>query len=362
LPAVKRLTLLVLAAVALTAVAAPASAGVLGPTLEAPTGPALSLVVSRAQFGDRSTSDVVVTDGGDLDVAAIAAGFTGLLPRRAPLLIAGPAAPAPALRAEIERVTGGPGGAEPPRVWLAGTSLDGLDGYDVRILGDDAAAVAASVLTEGPGVGTGDRVLVFAAGDRAAGAVAAGFGAVAGIPVVALGGLPPALAATRALAIGSVAVPAGHFAQVDRVEGADPAALSASAAAAFALKELPAGGPVTFPVRPVAADGFGDDAGPALLAAVVAGTTRDRGALAPVLLVDGRPPADLAGGCNGGGRDKVALCALAQADGETTVLALTRTAVENQRGDTLPATGASAPLMLAGAAIAAALAVRRRFV
>jgi hypothetical protein len=360
---VKRLRVVVVAAVALAVGAIPASAGAVGPTLEASTGPALSLVVSRALFGATSTSDVVVTDLDDLDVVAIAAGFTGLVPRRAPLLIAGPGADDGALRTEIERVTGGPNVGDPPRVWLAGVTLDGLDGYDVRNLGGNAASVAATILAEGPGVGTGNRVVLFAAGDRAAGAVAAGFGAVAGIPVVALGGLPPELAATRAVAIGGVAVPQGHFAEIVPVEGSDPAALSAAAATALALKETPAGAPVTLPVRPVAADGYGNDAGPGLLAAVAAGVNRERGALAPVLLVDGRPPADLAAGCSGSGRDKAAVCVLAQADGDTTVLALHRTAgADAPRGDTLPATGGPAPLAFAAAALVLALALRRRVV
>jgi hypothetical protein len=358
---VKRFGAIVLTAVGMLAAAVPAGAGAIGPVLEAPTEGALALAVSRAEFPDGSAPDVVVTDTDDVALAAMAAAFTGLLPGRAPLLFEGPGAAEPALRAEIARVTGGPGSADPPQVWLFGTSLSGLDGYDVRSMGDTVASAAGAIIDEGAGAGTGDRLILFAADDRAAAAVAAGFGAVAGVPALALGALPDGVSAARAIAIGSVAVPSGVFAEpVTRVEGGDPAALSAAAATALGLQERPAGAPVALPVRPVAADGYGTSAVPSLLAAVVAAGNRDRGALAPVLLVDGRPAPDLAGGCSGAGRDKASLCVLAQADGETTVLVLGVQAARAAQAERLPATGAAGTP--AGAALVLSLffILRRR--
>jgi hypothetical protein len=326
---------------------------------EAATETALALTVSQAEFGPGSAPDVVVTDTDDVAVAAMAAAFTGLTPSRAPLLFTGAGVDEAALRAEIGRVTGGPGGADPPQVWLFGTTVSGLTGYDVRTMGGTVGAVAEAILAEGPGAGTGDRVLLFAASDRAAAAVAAGFGAVAGIPAIALGELPASLSAHIAIAIGAVGVPDGTFAEVRRIEGTDPAALSA-AAATLALAEVPAGAPLALPVRPVAADGFGTSAGPSLLAAVVAAGNRDRGARAPVLLVDGRPPADLAGGCAGGGRDKQALCVLAQADGETTVLVLAG-GTQGAEAGRLPATGGTTAVPMAAAlGLALFFTLRRR--
>ena len=326
--------------------AGPAGAGAVGRVIEAPTEAGLALAVSRAEFADGSAPDVVVSGTGDVALAAMAAAFTGLLPSRAPLLFTGAGAPDVELRTEIARVTGGPGRVDPPQVWLFGATVEGLSGYDVHNLGGRAEAMVA-ILEEGPGAGTGTgggRVLLFAPDDEAAAAVAAGFGAVAGIPALATGDPPASVSASRAIAVGSVAVPDGRFDEVVRIEGADAAALSAKAAKELFEKEVPAGAPVTLSVRPVAADGFGAKAGPSLLAAVVAGGVRDRGALAPVLLVDGRPGADLAAGCSGGARDASALCALAQADGETTVLALSAAAPRAADVERLPATGAAPPV------------------
>ena len=352
-----------LTVVGLLAAMPPVAAGQVGPVIEAPTEAALALAVSQAEFRDRSAPDVVVTDTDDPALAAVAAAFTGLLPSRAPLLFTGPGASEGDLRGEIARVTGGPAAADPPQVWLFGTTVGGLDGYDVRAMGDTIGAAGAAVLEEGPPAGTGDRLLLFAADDPAAAAVAGAFGAVAGIPAIALGELPEAAEARRAIAIGSVAVATDRFADpVTRVEGADPAALSAAAAEALALKEFPAGAPYAQPVRPVAADGFGTSRGPSLLAAIVAAGNRDRGVLAPLLLVDGRPPADLAAGCSAADRrDKAALCVLAEADGETTVLVLAGGAQRGTGVERLPATGAPAGSLAAGAvALGSFLVLRRR--
>jgi hypothetical protein len=283
------------------------------------------------------------------------------------LLFTGHGATDAMVRAEIKRVTGGTGGADAPTVWLAGTSLGGLNGYDVRDLGRGPAAVAKAMVEQGAPAGTAERVLVFDPKDWRAGVVAAGFGAAYGVPVVAGGdALPAGLSSMPlpvAIAVGAVVVPAGKFSRVDKIEGADPAALSAAAADGLVAKEHPAGAPIAVPVptRPIAADGFGDDPGPALLASVVAAALQADGARPPVLLVDGRPVADLAAGCASGSKDKAALCALEKADGATTVLALTtaRRSDGAAQGGRLPGTGGLV-FPLAAAALGLAALVSRR--
>ncbi|MEY2568330.1 MAG: hypothetical protein QOE35_2859 [Actinomycetota bacterium] len=361
---------LVVAVLAVVA-AADADAGSVGSVVQATDDGGLALTVSQAYFQGGSAHGVVLTDPGKPGTAAIAAAFAGSGgANRVPLLFVGHGASDALVRAEIKRVTGGPGGADPPTVWLAGAALSGLDGYDVRDLGGSAAAVGKAIVEHDAPSGTAERVLVFDANDWRAGAVAAGFGAAYGVPVFAGGDALPTLATTPlpiAVTVGAVTVPAGRFSRVDKIEGADPAALSAAAADALVAKEHPAGAPVSVPVpvEPVAADGFGTDAGPALLAPVVAAALQADGARPPVLLVDGRPTADLGAGCATGAKDKVALCALDKADAATTVLALTtaRRADGAPLGGRLPGTGGrSLPVAAVGLALAAVLVRRLRVV
>jgi hypothetical protein len=356
--------------VLLTGAQAPARAGSVGTVIEAPTDGALAITVSQAFFPGRSTDNVVVADPKKPAVAAVAAAFAGGgLPSRAPLLFAGAGVSDALLRNEIARVTGGGGGTAPPSVWLVATDMDGLGAYDVHHLDGSAGAVASAIFAQGAAAGTGERVAVFDADSWPAGAVAAGFGASYGVPAVTATGLPDGLSTTPApigIAIGAVTPPAGKFRQVVPVTGDGPSGLSAAAAAGIVANENPAGAPLTIPrpVEPVAADGFGDDPGPALLASVVAAVTQDRGARGPVLLVDGRPPADLAAGCQGGARDAAALCFLQKAEGTTTVLALTGSRRQDgaAAGGRLPGTG-SWPLWplpaLAAVGALAVLVVRR---
>jgi hypothetical protein len=343
----------------------PARAGSVGTVIEAPNDGALALTVSQAFFPGRSTENVVVANPKQPAQAAIAAAFAGGgLPSRAPLLFADAGVSDALVRNEIARVTGGAGGTTPPNVWLVGTDVDGLGAYDVHHLDGSAAAVAAAIFAEGAAAGTGERVALFTADDWPAGAVAAGFGAAYGVPVVTGTGVPETLATTSApvaIAVGAVTAPSGRFSRVVAVTGDGPAGLSAAAAAGIVANENPAGAPLTIPrpVEPVAADGFGADPGPALLASVVAAVTQDRGSRGPVLLVDGRPPADLAGGCQRGGRDAAALCFLDKADGATTVLALTGTKRQDGAplGGRLPGTGGWPLWPLPTLAIVGALAV-----
>jgi hypothetical protein len=226
--------------------------------------------------------------------------------------------------------------------------------------------VAAAIFATGSAAGTANRVLVFDAEDWRAGAVAAGFGAAYGIPVVTADGLPAGLATAPkpiALVIGGVSVAAGKFSRVDRIEGADATQLSVAAANGLVAKETPAGAPIGVPVplQPVAADGFGADPGPALLAPVAAAALQADGARPPVLLVDGRPGADLAKGCAAGGRDAAALCLMDKSDGPTTVLALTiARGAPAPASNRLPATGGwGFPVWAAVLAASALLATRR---
>lgn len=343
--------------------AATAHAGSIGTVVEAPTDAALALKVSQTYFAPGSVHGVVLADPGEPGTAAIAAAYAGSgAGGRLPLLFTGRGASDVKLRDEIKRVTGGPDGAT---VWLAGAALGGLEGYDVRDLGDTAGEVAASIATQGPPVGTAGRILVFDPQDWRAGVVAAGFGAAYGIPVIPGGDAVPAAVTSTplpvAIAVGSVAVPDGKFSRVDRIEGADPAALSAAAADTLVANEHPAGAPlgVPVPVQPVAADGFGTDPGPALLAPVVAAALQADGARPPVFLVDGRPAADLAAGCAGSAKDKAALCALDKADGATTVLALRASNDGGVRAGTLPATGGGGVPVVAFAIALAWVATRR---
>jgi hypothetical protein len=366
-----RLRVLLLIAAMIVGCAAPAHAGAVGTVVQAADDGKLALTVSQTYFPNASAAGAVVTDPDQPGVAAIAAAFAGSGgANRLPLLFTGHGVTDALVRAEIRRVTGGPDAASPPTVWLAGASLSGLDGYDVRSLGPSPAAVAKALVDAGAPAGTAERVLVFDPSDWRAGAVAAGFGAAYGVPVLPGGNALPALGTVpppTAIAIGSVAVPANVFRRVDKIEGADPASLSAAVADALTAAEHPAGTPVTVPVpvQPVAADGFGADPGPAVLAPVVAAALQADGARPPVLLVDARPPADLVAGCAGGGKDKAALCALAKADGATTVLALTtaRRADGEAQAGRLPATGgAGAPVVAVALILAAVLARRLRMV
>ena len=329
-----RAAILVLA-IALVVVSTPVRAGEIATVIEAPTAPALSLAVSEALFKPGSTNDVVIVDERRPALVAAAAAFAGMTDRRAPVLLAGGGLTANAMRTEIARVTGGPDPVDAPLVWLFGTSLDGLDGYDVRSLTGSDADIAATILELGPGAGTAQRVLVFPEGDWAAGAIAAAFGAAWGVPAIPLanGPLSGRLAEVFdpergliAIAIGAVNVPADRFSRVDKVEGATPTALSAAAAKALFEPEHPAGTPIEYPLESVAADGFGNNPGPALLMAVVTAFAQDdHGAKSIPSLVDGRPTAEL----------------VAQAPGDTTVLALTSTRSEPEPVGRLPATGGS---------------------
>lgn len=348
--------------------ASPAGAGPVDTVIEAGTDGALAIAVSQKYFTPGSAAGAVVTDADDPGAAAVAAAFAGSGGAgRVPLLFVGHGVSDAQVRAEIARVTGGTGGPSEPTVWLAGVALGGLSGYDVRDMGDSAGDVASAVIAAGPASGTGNRVLVFDAEDWRAGAVAAGFGAAYGVPVLPVDALPAGLGADpkpTALAIGSVSVPADKFSGVTKVEGADPSALSVAAADALVSKEFPAGAPigVPVPVRPVSADGFGKDPGPALLASVAAAALQADGARPPVLLVDGRPKTDVAAGCAAGGKDAPALCLMAKADGPTTVLALTAVGRSDgaPSGSRLPATGGPAfPLAVAVVAVVV-LAGRRR--
>jgi hypothetical protein len=342
-----------------------ARAGSVGGVLQAPSDAALAITVSQSYFQGRSVQGVVVATVDDPAVALVAAAFAGGAAGRVPLLLTGKGVTDALVRKEIARVTGGPSTAVKPTVWLAGAQLGGLDGYDVRDLGRNAGTVAAAALAAGPAAGTAERVLVFDAKDWRAGAVAAAFGAAYGIPLLPAGALPVTLATTPkpvAIVFGSASVAADRFREVRTVKGDSPAALSVAAVALF-MAEFPAGAPVTVPVpvQPVAVDGYGSDAGPAVLAAVAAAALQANGARPPVLLVDGRPPADLVAGCAAGGKDAVALCALGKADGATTVLALTVAGRADGQplGGRLPGTGGLA--FPAGAALVAlgALVVKR---
>jgi hypothetical protein len=112
----------------------------------------------------------------------------------------------------------------------------------------------------------------------------------------------------------------------------------------------------------VSADGFGNDAGPALLAAVAAAALQDDGARPPVLLVDARPTGDLAGGCAAGPKDAAALCFMAKGDGATTVLALTAAGRSDgaPAGTRLPGTGGFGFPLAVLVLTLAVLGVRRR--
>ena len=347
---------------AVVALAAPAGAGSVGNVVEAATGGALAIAVSQRYFPTGSASGVVVTDPGRPGVAAVAAAFAGGAAGRVPLLFTGHGVSDADLRAEIARATGGTA----PTVWLAGTSLGGLDGYDVRPLGQSVADVASSVIGDGAAAGTGNRVLLFDPDDWRAGAVAAGFGASYGIPVLPADAIPDGLGVPEpvAIVIGSASVPADRFSRVDRVEGGDPTALSVAAANALVAKEFPAGAPLTVPVptQPVSADGFGTDPAPALLAAVVAAALQADGARPPVLLVDARPTTDLAGGCAGGSKDAAAICLMAKGDGATTVLGLTGVGRSDAApaGARLPATGGTAGVLVPMIFLMGVLLVRRR--
>ena len=343
-----------------------ARAGGVGSVIQAGTAGALAVTVSQTQFAPGSVAGVVIADTSEPAAAAVAAAYAGGAAGRVPLLFVDSGAGDGVVRQEIARVTGGADAAERPVVWLAAADLDGLGDYDVRDLGDTAAEVSAGVLSMAPAAGTGNRVLLFDPTDWRAGAIAAGFGAAYGVPVLAGGSAPPGLATTPkpiAIAVGSVPVADGAWSEVRRVEGTGPAALSAAAAEALVASEHPAGAPLPaqLPVRPVAADGFGTDPGPALLASVVAAATQAAGARGPVLLVDSRPPADLAGACKAGGRDGAALCAMDKADGETTVLALTASKRDDAvvAAGRLPATGRAAAPLIAVLAALALLVVRR---
>lgn len=323
----------------------PAGAGAVGTVVQAVNDGALAITVSQAYFEGRSASGVVVTDADEPAIAALATAFAGGAAGRVPLLFADSGVSDSLVREEITRVTGGPDGPGQPTVWLAGVAVDGLDGYDVRQLGNSVTQVTASVIESGPGAGTGGRVLLFDPDDWRAGVIAAGFGAAYGVPVLAAGDLPAGLASAPlpvGIAMGSVSVPANRFSRIDTIEGANASALSAAAADALVHKEFPAGAAVSArPVQPVTADGFGPRAGAALLAPVVAAALHANGATAPVLLVDGRPAADAAAACAAGGRDGASMCAVAKADGATTVLALTATVRSDgaAAAGRLPATG-----------------------
>ena len=357
-------------ALAVVVFAAPAGAGKVGAVLEAPTPAALSLTISQAIFRPASTGDVVVVDERRPALIAVAAAFAGMTDRRAPVLLAGPGVPDNALRGEIARVTDRRRDSDPPRVWLFGTSLADLEGYDVRTFAGSDADIAASILETGALGGTATRVLLFPEGDWGAGAIAAAFGAAWGVPVVPVGsgGLSPRVAAVldpeRALvgiAIGAVNLRAEQFARLDKIEGATPAALSAAAAKALFEPEHPAGAPIEYPLEAVAADGYGPNPAPALLAAVVTAFVQDdHGAKAILFLVDGKPAADLAAACAAKGRDEPAVCAMAQIPGDTTVLALTANARQaGPPGGRLPATGSTLPAAHLALALAAALLLRR---
>jgi hypothetical protein len=348
--------------VAVLALASPAGAGGIGPVIEAATDGALAIAVSQAHFPAGSAAGAVVTSVHEPGTAAVAAAFAGGAAGRVPVLFTGAGVSDAAVRAEIARVTDGPGTAT---VWLAGAQLGGLEGYDVRDLGDSAADVSRAVLASGPASGTANRVLVFDGANWQAGVVAAGFGAAYGIPVVVAAALPDGLATGPkpvGLVIGPASVPAGAFSSVQKFERPDPTALSILVATELTAKEHPAGAPLTVPVpvEPVAADGYGTDPGPALLAPVVAAARQVEGARPPVMLVDGRPGADLAGGCASGAKDKAALCFMAQSDGATRVLAL-RADAAAARGR-LPATGGSDAPLLAASVVVVLLLVRRRMV
>jgi hypothetical protein len=357
----RRAVLVVVCAV--VAFASPVGAGTVGPVIEASTGGALAIAVSQAYFPPGSAEGAVVADPDQVGVAAIAAAFAGAAgPGRVPVLFVGDGASDGAVRAEIARATGG----DRPTVWLAAASLDGLGDYDVRDLGDTAAQVAASVIASGPPAGTGNRVLLFDKADWRAGAVAAGFGAAYGIPLLPADGIPAGLGVPKpvGIVVGSASVPADRFTRVDRVEGANPTALSVAAADALVAKEFPAGAPLTVPVplRPVSADGYGNNPAPALLAAVATAALQADGARPPVLLVDARPTPDLAGGCAAAAKDAGALCLMAKGDGTTTVLALTASGRSDgaPAGNRLPATGGpSFPIVVAALAMVV-IVVRRR--
>jgi hypothetical protein len=349
---------------AILAVASPAGAGSVGTVIEGPTSATLAIAVSKAYFPAGSAPGVVVTDPTKPAVAAVAAAFAGGgSAGRVPLLFMGRGVSDVVLRTEINRATGGSAAPGPPTVWLAGTSLGGLEGYDVRSLGSSAADVARNVIAGGPAAGTANRVLLFDGDDWRAGAVAAGFGAAYGLPVLPADALPDGFGTPKpvAIVIGAASVPSDRFVRVDRIEGGDPTALSVAAADALVAKEFPAGNPVTVPLRPVTADGYGDDPGPALLASVVAAALQAEGSRPPVLLVDGRPGADLAQGCAGKGKDAVALCVLAKSDGATTVLALTAARGDAEPGATrLPATGGAELPVVVVVLVLGVLLVRRR--
>jgi hypothetical protein len=353
--------------VAILALAPPAGAGSIGTVIEGPTASALAIAVSQAYFPAGSASGVVVADPSKPAIAAMAAAFAGGgSTGRVPLLFTGRGVSDTVLRTEIARATGGAAAPGPPTVWLAGTTLGGLDGYVVRSLGTSAAEVAQAVIAGGAAAGTANRVLVFDGGDWRAGAVAAGFGAAYGIPVLPADALPDGFGTPEpvAIVIGSASVPADRFARVDRIEGGDPTALSVAAADALVAKEFPAGNPIAVPVplRPVSADGYGDDPGPALLASVAAAALQAEGARPPVLLVDGRPGTDLAQGCAGKGKDAAALCVLAKSDGAITVLALTAVGRADgaAAGARLPATGGAGIPPVAVVLVIGVLLVRRR--
>ncbi|MEY2478744.1 MAG: hypothetical protein QOG87_4059 [Actinomycetota bacterium] len=347
---------------AILSIAPPAGAGSVGSVIEGATSGSLAIAVSERYFPAGSASGVVVTNPDRAGMAAIAAAFAGGAAGRVPLLFTGHGVSDAAVRAEIARATDG----ARPTVWLAGATLGGLEGYDVQKLGDSAGDVAGNVIATGPAAGTGNRVLVFDDDDWRAGAVAAGFGAAYGIPLLPADSIPSGLGVPKpvAIVVGSASVPADRFARVDRVEGADPTALSVAVATTLVAKEFPAGAPVTVPVplQPVAADGFGADPGPALLAAVVAAALQADGARPPVLLVDARPTADLAGGCAAAPKDAAALCLMAKGDGATAVLALTAVGRSDgaPAGSRLPGTGGVGFPLVAVALVMGVLIVRRR--
>ena len=368
---------------ALLVVVAPASAGVVSPTIEAPTVPALSLEVSQHVFGDGSTTGVVVVPDERPALLAVGVALAGALPGRAPVLIAGAGARPAAVAAEADRVTGGGDDLDPPTAWLLGADDPGLgDGWDVRLLAGTDAEIVAGILRTGAAAGTGDRILVFAEDDLPAAALAAAFGGAYGIPAVPLpadgrapdaldAALPPA-ARLRTIAIGGIPADAARFGQVTAVDAADATALSVAVADQLVAPEKGAGFDYPVVLRPVTADGYGRDLSPAILAGVVAASVQDDAGKPPLYLVDGRPPGDLAAGCQGG-VDAAALCAIAGAAGDTTLVALTgvgrgqaataapatTAAVAAPRG-TLPATGPAlvrtsddgpaVPLAAAGAA------------
>ena len=356
--------LLPLAAALVAGPFAPSSlAGGVGTEIVAPDVPSLALAVSHHAFADRSTTDVVVTRTGDNDLWAEAVALAGSLPARAPVLIGG----TKGLAGEIARVTGGPSAADPPRVWVLGGADPAVgSGYDVRRLGGDAFAVASALLAEGPVAGTADRYVLYPFHDWAAAAVAAAFAASYALPLIPMrdatlpAGVEPA--GRTAIVIGQATVPAGKFAKVDRAQGDNPATLSADAVR-FYRDEHPGGSPpVTLPSRPVAADGFGGEAAPALLAGIVSALGQDAGATSPLLLTQGRPDAPAGASCQSlpAAADNTAECVVLASE-TTTYVGLGTGAASG----TLPATGgngveqAAAALLLTGALVA--FIIRRRW-